>query len=119
MSVKVRTIEAVEDQYQAAMTGPNRDLLTKTWPPVFQSLKLVGNDFRAPYWITVFAEAHFCPGDCNQDGTPTLNELVACLNVALGIAEPGTCPTCDLNGDGSVSIDEVVTSVDTVLHGCE
>jgi hypothetical protein len=86
---------------------------------VFQSLIFVGSDFRAPYWITVFAEAHFCPGDCNQDGTPTLDELVACVNVALGIAESGTCPTCDLNGDGSVSIDEVVTSVDTVLHGCE
>jgi hypothetical protein len=119
MSVKLRSLEAEEDEYHANMTGENRELLATTWPPVFSRLVLLGADFREPYLLNIFAEAHFCPADCNQDGASTLDELVTCLNVALGIAESGTCPTCDLNGDGSVSIDEVVTSVDTVLHGCE
>jgi hypothetical protein len=107
------------DDYHPAMTGPDRELLSTTWPPVFRNLVLAGADDREPYWLHVDAVASFCPADCNQDGTSTLDELVTCLNVALGIAESGTCPTCDLNGDGNVSIDEVVTSVDTVLHGCE
>jgi hypothetical protein len=67
--------------------------------------------------VHVFAEA-FCPADCNQDGASTIDELLACLNIALGLAGPPSCPTCDLNGDGSVSIDEVVAGVEAVLHGC-
>jgi hypothetical protein len=105
------------DEYSPGMLGANSELLSTTWPPVFRNLILVGQDFRAPYWVHVFAEA-FCPADCNQDGASTIDELLVCLNVALGLADPGTCPTCDLNGDGGVSIDEVVVSVDTVLHGC-
>lgn len=119
MSIKRRSVEAEEDEYHPGMTGENRDLLATSWPPVFRRLSLFGADPREPYSLTISAEAHFCPADCDQDGASSLDELVTCLNVALGIAEASTCPTCDLNGNGSVSIDEVVTSVDTVLHGCE
>jgi hypothetical protein len=111
------SVNGEADDYSPGMIGADRELLATTWPPVFRNLILVGQDFRAPYWVHVFAEA-FCPADCNQDGASTINELLVCLNVALGLADPGTCPTCDLNGDGDVSIDEVVVSVDTVLHGC-
>jgi hypothetical protein len=107
--------------YRPAMRGPDRDLLKSSWPPVFRNLGVLSskNARGEEFWIHVYAEATFCPADCNQDGASTVDELVTCLNVALGIAESDTCPTCDLNGDGSVSIDEVVASVDTVLNGCE
>jgi hypothetical protein len=38
-----------EDVYGPAMTGPNRQLLATTWPPVFQNLILVGSHSREPY----------------------------------------------------------------------
>jgi hypothetical protein len=111
--------EVVAD-YHSAMLYPDRELLANTWPPVFQNFGMISseNERGQEYWLHVFAEASFCPADCNQDGVSTIDELLACLNVALGLADTSTCPTCDLNGDGGVSIDEVVVAVDTVLHGC-
>lgn len=113
------SLNGEEQGYRPAMRGADRMILATTWPPVFRNFGMLSfeNAQREEYWIHVYAEAHFCPADCNQDGTSTIDEIIVCLDVALG-APPQSCPTCDLNGDGRVSIDEIVSSVDTLLHGC-
>jgi hypothetical protein len=62
--------------------------------------------------------ARSCPGDCNNDGEVTIDELIRMVNIALGSAELRTCPVGDLNGDGEITIDEIIRSVNVALNGC-
>jgi hypothetical protein len=57
-----------------------------------------------------------CDGDCNADGTVTVNELIVCVNMALGTST--ACAACDANGDGTVTINEIITAVNAALNGC-
>jgi hypothetical protein len=50
-----------------------------------------------------------CPGDCSGDLRVSVDEVVACVGVALGRADAGC--GCDSDGDGSVAIEELVTIV--------
>lgn len=58
-----------------------------------------------------------CSGDCNGDGSVTIEELIAMVNVALG-APLALCPAGDRSGDGAIAIDELVTAVVHALDGC-
>ena len=59
-----------------------------------------------------------CAGDCNDDGTVTVDELVRGVNIALGIAEVKACRLFDKNDDGAVTVDELVSAVNAALGGC-
>jgi len=59
-----------------------------------------------------------CLGDCNHDGTVTVDELVGGVNMALGSSPVGTCPAFDNNEDGKVTIDELVEAVNAAINGC-
>ena len=59
-----------------------------------------------------------CPGDCSGDGMVTVDELVTCVNIALGSAAVDRCPPCDANGDGSVAVDDIIAAVNAALTGC-
>lgn len=59
--------------------------------------------------------AQSCPGDCNGDQTVAINELITCVNIALGSSDVSTCPSCDVNGDGTVAINELIASVNAAL----
>jgi hypothetical protein len=61
-------------------------------------------------------EAARCEGDCNSDRTVTVNELVMCVNMALGSSD--ACQACDADGDGTVAIDEIIAAVGAALSGC-
>jgi YVTN family beta-propeller protein len=58
-----------------------------------------------------------CPGDCNRNMQTTVDELVYCVRIALGL-ETSWCPACDLNYDGKVTVEELVSEVNTALTGC-
>jgi 6-phosphogluconolactonase (cycloisomerase 2 family) len=60
--------------------------------------------------------AQTCPADCNANGAVAINELVACVAVALGASNP--CTACDLNRDGSVTINELIAAVNAALRSC-
>lgn len=64
------------------------------------------------------AEAVECFGDCNQDGTVGVEELVRGVNVAVGRAEVSVCTAMDRNGDERVAINELVAAVANALAGC-
>ncbi len=60
-----------------------------------------------------------CIGDCNADGTVTVDELIKGVNIALGTLPPSDCVALDANGDGAVTVDELVKAVSAALNGCD
>ena len=54
------------------------------------------------------------PGDCNGDGTTTINEVQKCINCFLSI-ENDCCDKCDVNNDGQVTVDEVQKVINAFL----
>ncbi|MEO8605258.1 MAG: PEP/pyruvate-binding domain-containing protein, partial [bacterium] len=60
-----------------------------------------------------------CSGDCDDDKVVGIAELITVVNVALGRAQLVTCQNGDRNGDGMVSIDELVGAVGHALEGCQ
>lgn len=59
-----------------------------------------------------------CAGDCNDDRAVTVDELVLLVNVALGREPLEVCPTGDLDGDGSLTVNEIIVAVLSALEGC-
>lgn len=62
--------------------------------------------------------AETCVGDCNGDGSVTVDEIVTMVNIALGTASIDTCPAADPSGDGQVTVDEILQAVNNALNGC-
>lgn len=60
----------------------------------------------------------YCPGDCDDDGSVTVDELLSGIRIALGEADVVSCPAFDPNGDEAVTIDEIVAAVNSALIGC-
>jgi cysteine-rich repeat protein len=63
------------------------------------------------------AEAQ-CTGDCSNDGSVTVDEIIIGVNIGLGTAGVSSCLAFDSNGDGQVTVDEIVTAVSNALSGC-
>lgn len=59
-----------------------------------------------------------CPGDCDRNGQVTISELVTGVAIALATQNVSACPLLDTNGDGGVTIDEILRAVDRALGGC-
>ncbi len=60
-----------------------------------------------------------CPGDCNGNSEITIDELLRGVAIALGEQSAATCRNVDRDGDGAVSIAELLRAVGTALDGCE
>ncbi len=60
-----------------------------------------------------------CVGDCDDDGSVAINELILGVNIALGRESVLACDSLDANRDGSVAINELVMAVGNALSGCE
>lgn len=58
-----------------------------------------------------------CGGDCDGGGSVTVDEILTCVNQALGIV--GGCTACDGDGSGAVTVDEIIAAVNAALAGCE
>jgi hypothetical protein len=73
---------------------------------------------RGIYQLTTTTFAAVCAGDCNSDGSVTVDELVTGVNIALGSTAPEQCPSLDTDGQGEVTVDELVRAVNNALTGC-
>src|SRR5690606_24598087 len=60
-----------------------------------------------------------CVGDCNDDGTVAINELISGGNIALGSAALSTCEVFDASGNGTVEIAGLIQAVCRALNGCD
>ena len=63
--------------------------------------------------------ARFCAGDCDGDGSVTVDELITSVHVALGSASLHDCPSFDTNGDDQATVDELIAGRNVALDGCE
>jgi hypothetical protein len=59
-----------------------------------------------------------CTGDCDGNGSVTVDEVLKGVNIALGEAGPSTCAPFDGDGSGVVTIDELLEAVSAALNGC-
>jgi hypothetical protein len=59
-----------------------------------------------------------CAGDCDANGQITIDELMLGVTIGLDPQSAGRCPAFDLNGDGEVQINELVSAVRHALEGC-
>jgi hypothetical protein len=48
----------------------------------------------------------------------SIGELILAVDISLGSAPPSACPGVDRNGDGHVTIDELIAAVGNALNGC-
>lgn len=64
------------------------------------------------------AAAAVCSGDCNGDGTVTIDEVLRQVGILLGDVLVANCPAADADGSGTVTVDELVTAVNNALGGC-
>lgn len=58
-----------------------------------------------------------CVGDCDSDGSVTVDEILRMVNIALG-ASLEECPAGDRDGDGAITVDEILEAVNNALDGC-
>lgn len=59
-----------------------------------------------------------CEGDCNQDGTVTIEELVILVNIALELRPQSECIAGDRDRSGTITVDEIIAAVNRALLGC-
>jgi len=76
--------------------------------------------FGSRWWNASVATAELgtCVGDCNVDNEVTINELVAGVNISLGVLPLEECREFDHSGDSRVSINELVLGVSNALGVC-
>jgi len=48
----------------------------------------------------------------------TIDELILAINVVLGEASLDRCTSLDVNGDGVITVDEVILAITQALEGC-
>ena len=63
--------------------------------------------------------ASACLGDCRGDLHVTVDEVVLLVSIGLGMESVDACPNGDADGDGQVTISEVIASVRHALDGCD
>ena len=61
------------------------------------------------------ARAQECAGDCSGNRIVAINELVLCVNIALGSTDLAQCIPCDTSDNGVVSISELIQAVRVAL----
>lgn len=59
-----------------------------------------------------------CVGDCGNDRSVTIDELLRLVNIALGNTEVPECIAGDANGDGRITVDEILVAVTNAIDGC-
>lgn len=71
--------------------------------------------------FTTIAAAAFalaCTGDCNGDGSVSVDEILLAVSISLGERPIAACRAGDANSDGTVTVEELVVMVDAALSSC-
>ncbi|MBX3026932.1 hypothetical protein KF840_18650 [bacterium] len=66
----------------------------------------------------VAAPVGACSGDCASRGAVGVTDLVLAVSIALGESALDRCVAADADGDGRVSVGELVAAVGHALDGC-
>jgi YVTN family beta-propeller protein len=60
----------------------------------------------------------FCVGDCADERVVTVDEVLRGVRIALAEEPIEGCPELDADGDGQVTVDELLQAVNNALSGC-
>jgi hypothetical protein len=89
-------------------------------PAAGQACSPFGYDFVSPdvcAGAPCTSTARLHVGDCDLDGSVTVDELITSVGVALGTTSIDACREADADGDWEVSIDEIISGVNAGLTG--
>jgi len=70
------------------------------------------------FTATPLPDAGVCVGACTDGEMVSVNDLLAVIEIAAGRTTLDACPAADGDGDGQVSLDEVLQAVNNALDGC-
>ena len=105
-----------EPFYEGPLLGRDLKRVRLLTPSIMHSLGQAGIDNLV---ITGCREvAPPCPGDCDQNGAVTIDELIFGVRLALTSAGPEMCSSLDKDGDGTITVDDLVWAVNAALEGC-
>lgn len=65
-----------------------------------------------------FAQHCACAGDCDGDGTVSLNEVITGIGIGLGTKSLDECPSFDANSDDTVGVTDLIGGVDHSINDC-
>ncbi|MFI5395819.1 MAG: cohesin domain-containing protein [Candidatus Binatia bacterium] len=103
------------------------DYTSMTVDPVFDCSLWYTNEYLQSTgvfnWHTRITSFRFpscvgCVGDCNRDHVVTQAEVNTMTNIDLGNLPIIDCLRGDANGDGQITVDEILTAVNNMLNGC-
>src|SRR5262245_61794516 len=57
-----------------------------------------------------------CAGDCDGNGTVTVEEVVSAVKILLGMVPPDRCPNLRCDGQDRVTVECLVKAVHAALH---
>jgi pseudomonalisin len=101
--------------YSAA---PGYDLCSGLGSPDVALLAHTLNTMLNPPTPTPTPPASVCVGDCNNDQSVNVNEILMLVNIAVGAENLPSCTAADANHDGQITIDEILVAVNNALNGC-
>ncbi|HSP96979.1 MAG TPA: hypothetical protein VL049_07005, partial [Candidatus Dormibacteraeota bacterium] len=59
-----------------------------------------------------------CAGDCNGDRQVSIADLIEVLTIVIGDMPISSCPAADADGDGMLTIGDIIAAVNSALNGC-
>jgi hypothetical protein len=59
-----------------------------------------------------------CLGDCNDDRSVTINEIVTLVNITLGTTSIAACTAGNGSADAAVTVDEILRALNNALGSC-
>ncbi len=111
--------EICEDNFCVNVGGPTGTITPTATPTLTPTSTSTSTNTPANTpTATPTRTAISCVGDCDGSGTVEINEIIQCVNIALGTAQLWACTACDANSDGQVEINEIIAAVNNALNGC-
>jgi phospholipase C len=117
-------VKFVENVFlQGQRLDPANDGRPDSRPGVREAVPLLGDlaadfDFTQPPRVPLLLAPYPCVGDCNARHSVSVAELITMTNIALGTAPPKNCRAGDADGDGQITITELLTAVGNALRSC-
>jgi len=68
--------------------------------------------------VTVLPGLAACVGDCDNDGSVTVDDILLGVRIALGNAATTACPALDVDSSATVTVDEILAAVANALDDC-
>ncbi|MGH7785589.1 MAG: MbnH family di-heme enzyme [Candidatus Binatia bacterium] len=59
-----------------------------------------------------------CAGDCDLNGAVAVSDMITSINISLGSRSLALCLATDPNGDGAVTVNELIRGIAHALNGC-